>query len=85
MKTIHRYGFKPNGLVKLPQGYLIIRIAWSSKHDEASIWAIVDSNSPSVTLHLTTIPTGVEIPIGANSYMGSFETPDKLVFHVFKA
>jgi len=85
MQVVYRYGFDPNDAIALPEGYRIIKVDWSMMHDEASLWAIVDPDHPAVTVHLETVPTGVPIPAWANIYLGSFQDPHGLVFHVFKS
>ena len=86
MKTIYRYTIEPNGIVTLPWGYEVLKIEWSIMHDEACLWAIVDTNESMVSVHLETVPTGSPLPAGVSSqgYLGSFQEPSGLVFHVFK-
>jgi hypothetical protein len=48
------------------------------------LWAIVDTKETRmVEVNLKTIPTGLEVSEN-DFYLGSFETPEGLVFHVFK-
>jgi hypothetical protein len=70
--------------IALPEGYQVIKIAWSDMHNEASLWAIVDPDAAFVMVHLAILTEGGNIPSGVHSCLGSVETPAGLVCHVFK-
>ena len=85
MKVIYKYSVE-NDFITLPDGYQIIKIDWSIADDEAFLWAIVDpSETKTVTLHLYTVYTGQQIPIGANIYLGTYEDSTGCIHHVFKS
>jgi hypothetical protein len=84
MPNIYRYTIESNRSIGLPQGYEILKVDWSIMHNEACLWAIVNPDNPAVTVHLETIPTGGEVPSWVHTYLGSFQEPSGLVFHVFK-
>jgi hypothetical protein len=87
MKRIFRYCIPINNdcAIALPDGCQVIKIAWSAMHNEASLWAIVDPDAAFAMVHLAILGTGRNIPSGVHAYLGSFETPEGLVFHVFKS
>jgi hypothetical protein len=84
MTNIYRYEITPNCTLELPHGFRILNIDWSKMHKCASLWATVDiKETRMVKVNLKIIPTGLEVSEN-DFYLGSFQTPEGLVFHVFK-
>jgi hypothetical protein len=84
MTNIYRYEITPDCTLELPHGFRILNIDWSKMHNCASLWATVDTKETRmVEVNLKTIPTGSEVSEN-DFYLNSFQTPEGLVFHVFK-
>ena len=73
MKTIHKYpielDYEHKVTVRMPFVAKIVLVG--SQHDQAFLWAIVDSTSPLVERHFRLIGTGHPIP-GGYDHVGSF-------------
>jgi len=92
-KIIYRYTLiPPQTTLLLPENYKILKVAYSSIKDRASLWVLLDdkdlADNPVV---FVPIPTGARLTenesllneVGQFNYVDSFETVEGLVFHVF--
>lgn len=91
MNTVYKYPL-PRDLsdlespfqMLLPSGACSLKVAWqdSPYGQGPQLWCLVNPDAPLVGHILQIVPTGGKIG-HTTAYLGSFETPEGMMFHVF--
>lgn len=83
MKTIFKYPLELAGVqsVRMPAGATILTVQLQA--GVPCVWAITDSAQPKVSRRLLLVGTGHALPDDHGRYVGTFQPPRGLVFHVF--
>lgn len=76
------YKYNLPGLMELPAGYTVLHI--ECQGDSPTVWCAVDPEAPLSPAGIIVLPTGADIPDGAQ-HLGSFLMMNgALVWHVFR-
>jgi len=84
MDTVYKYGFDIFNVsqeIEMPYVATPLRVGLDP-HGMPSIWMRVDTDSIKSSRTVYVVGTGHPIPIGAETYVGSFNQ-DRFVWHVF--
>jgi hypothetical protein len=86
MKTVYKYSLGKQGraTVKIPEGAKVLHVA--VQREDICLWALVDTEQPSVERTFTVYGTGHEaFEATDQNYVGTFLIDNGLfVFHVFE-
>jgi hypothetical protein len=91
--TIFKYQVEPGAFhLSMPAEAKPLTVRWQKTdpngYGRAQMWFILPVDQPPVTRSFVTFPTGATIYAPqsdqALDYVGTFETPEGLIFHVFE-
>lgn len=83
MRTIYKYNLDfPIAFVDLPEGAEIVHAA--EANDDIFVWAIVDTDAPTVSTQFVWAATGRLIPDGGYAYVATVITAGESVLHLFR-
>jgi len=81
MRTIWKVALD-EGQIELPEGSELLTVG--VQDGEPMVWALVETDNPPETIDLTIVGTGHALPAQAGRYVGTFQLPEDMVFHVFE-
>jgi hypothetical protein len=88
MKSIWKYKVTLGDfIVEMPAGAHILSVQYQAATGTPQLWALVDPDQPSVQRQFTAVGTGFRQPdeVAAFQFVGTFQFPNALVFHLFDA
>jgi hypothetical protein len=82
-KTIWKFAFPIVGqfTLDLPRGARVLHT--ELQQGQATLWAEVDPDAPTVPFHFAIVATGGPIPPGDVRYIGTFQAPP-FVWHLYQ-
>ena len=86
MYRIYKYDVSPDEFIlDMPKGARILDV--QTQLHGVVIWALVDTSDPKESRRFLTVETGQGLPDSINEYIyiGTFQLPSGLVFHLFDA
>lgn len=83
-RTIHKFRlpFGRDPEVNLPEGHRILMVGW--QRDCICVWIELDTTKDRHPVWFSIHPTGTNSLYADDTWVGSCQTPDKYVWHVYK-
>lgn len=84
MRRIYKYNLPPKPAqysMLLPKGFRLLKFDWQG--DAPTFWAEVDVAAPNVCRDFYLLFTGDEVPSVPVDYVGTTQSPNGLVWHLY--